>query len=64
MRRLIAATLLAASALPGALHASAASAQAAPAADRLERFVTDVKKDGRLLAAARAFKLEPIVVLQ
>jgi ABC-type amino acid transport substrate-binding protein len=31
---------------------------------RLDRFVADVKKDGRLLAAARAFKLEPIVVLQ
>ena len=31
---------------------------------RLDRFVVDVKKDGRLLAAARAFKLEPIVVLQ
>jgi ABC-type amino acid transport substrate-binding protein len=31
---------------------------------RLDRFVVDIKKDGRLLAAARAFKLEPIVVLQ
>jgi ABC-type amino acid transport substrate-binding protein len=31
---------------------------------RVDRFVADVKKDGRLVAAARAFKLEPIVVLQ
>jgi cyclohexadienyl dehydratase len=31
---------------------------------RLDRFVVDIKKDGRLLSAARAFKLEPIVVLQ
>jgi ABC-type amino acid transport substrate-binding protein len=31
---------------------------------RVDRFVADVKRDGRLLAAARAFKLEPIVVTQ
>jgi ABC-type amino acid transport substrate-binding protein len=31
---------------------------------RVDRFVADIKRDGRLLAAARAFKLEPIVVLR
>jgi len=31
---------------------------------RMERFVADVKKDGRLLDAARRHKLEPIVVLK
>ncbi|MEI7446075.1 MAG: ABC transporter substrate-binding protein [Burkholderiales bacterium] len=31
---------------------------------RVDRFVADIKRDGRLTAAARAFKLEPIVVLQ
>jgi ABC-type amino acid transport substrate-binding protein len=31
---------------------------------RVDRFVADVKRDGRLLAAARAFRLEPIVVTQ
>jgi cyclohexadienyl dehydratase len=31
---------------------------------RVDRFVAEVKRDGRLLAAARAFKLEPIVVLK
>ena len=29
---------------------------------RMERFVRDVKRDGRLLAAAKRHKLEPIVV--
>lgn len=31
--------------------------------ERLERFVAEVKKDGRLLEAARRHKLDPIVVL-
>jgi ABC-type amino acid transport substrate-binding protein len=31
---------------------------------RVDRFVADIKKDGRLLAAARAFKLDPIVIGQ
>jgi ABC-type amino acid transport substrate-binding protein len=31
---------------------------------RVDRFVSDVKRDGRLLAAARSFKLDPIVVTQ
>jgi cyclohexadienyl dehydratase len=31
---------------------------------RVDRFVAAIKRDGRLIAAARAFKLEPIVVLQ
>jgi cyclohexadienyl dehydratase len=31
---------------------------------RVDRFVADIKRDGRLLSAARASKLEPIVVLQ
>lgn len=31
---------------------------------RVNRFVADVKKDGRLLAAARAYKLDPIVLAQ
>ncbi len=31
---------------------------------RIDRFVGNIKKDGRLISAARAFKLEPIVVLQ
>jgi ABC-type amino acid transport substrate-binding protein len=31
---------------------------------RVDRFVSDVKKDGRLLAAARANQLEPIVLLE
>ena len=31
---------------------------------RMERFVADVKSDGRLLAAARRHKLDPIVVLK
>ena len=33
-------------------------------ATRMERFVADVKRDGRLLAAARRHKLDPIVVLR
>ena len=32
-------------------------------AARMERFVADVKRDGRLLSAARRHKLDPIVVL-
>lgn len=28
---------------------------------RLERFVSDVKRDGRLLASAKRYQLEPIV---
>ena len=31
---------------------------------RVDRFVADIKRDGRLTSAAKAFKLEPIVVLQ
>lgn len=31
---------------------------------RVDRFVADIKRDGRLIAAARAFRLEPIVILQ
>ena len=31
---------------------------------RVDRFVADVQRDGRLLEAARAFRLEPIVVTQ
>jgi ABC-type amino acid transport substrate-binding protein len=31
---------------------------------RVDRFVADVKRDGRLLAAARASQLEPIVLLE
>jgi ABC-type amino acid transport substrate-binding protein len=31
---------------------------------RLDRFVSDARRDGRLMAAARRFKLEPIVVQQ
>ncbi len=31
---------------------------------RVDRFVADVKRDGRLVSAAKAFKLEPIVVTQ
>jgi cyclohexadienyl dehydratase len=31
---------------------------------RVDRFVADIKRDGRLSAAARAFRLEPIVILQ
>jgi ABC-type amino acid transport substrate-binding protein len=31
---------------------------------RVDRFVADVKKDGRLVAAARASQLEPIVLLE
>ncbi len=31
---------------------------------RMDRFVADVQRDGRLLAAARAARLEPIVLLQ
>jgi cyclohexadienyl dehydratase len=31
---------------------------------RVDRFVSDVKRDGRLMAAARAFRLEPIVLQQ
>ena len=31
---------------------------------RVERFVADIKRDGRLMAAARAHKLDPIVVPQ
>lgn len=30
--------------------------------DRVERFVSDIKRDGRLLAAAKRYRLEPIVV--
>ena len=32
--------------------------------ERVERFVSDIKHDGRLLAAARRYKLEPIVNLE
>jgi ABC-type amino acid transport substrate-binding protein len=31
---------------------------------RVDRFVADIKRDGRLASAARTFKLEPIVVPQ
>lgn len=31
---------------------------------RVDRFVTEIQRDGRLLEAARAFRLEPIVVTQ
>jgi ABC-type amino acid transport substrate-binding protein len=31
---------------------------------RVDRFVAEIKRDGRLTAAARAFRLEPIVILQ
>jgi cyclohexadienyl dehydratase len=31
---------------------------------RVDRFVADIKRDGRLMSAAKAFKLEPIVVSQ
>ena len=31
---------------------------------RMERFVADIKKDGRLMAAARRHQLDPIVVLE
>jgi cyclohexadienyl dehydratase len=31
---------------------------------RVNRFVADVKRDGRLLAAARTYKLDPIVLLE
>lgn len=31
---------------------------------RVDRFVADIKRDGRLMSAAKAFKLEPIVVPQ
>lgn len=31
---------------------------------RVERFVADIKRDGRLMNAARTFKLDPIVVTQ
>jgi len=31
---------------------------------RVDKFVADIKRDGRLMNAARAFKLDPIVVLQ
>ena len=30
---------------------------------RVDRFVADIKRDGRLMTAARAFKLDPIVAL-
>lgn len=30
--------------------------------ERVDRFVADIKRDGRLRAAARAFRLEPIVI--
>jgi hypothetical protein len=29
---------------------------------RIDKFVADIKRDGRLLNAARAFKLEPIII--
>ncbi len=31
---------------------------------RIDKFVADIKRDGRLLSAAKAFKLEPIVIPQ
>jgi cyclohexadienyl dehydratase len=31
---------------------------------RIDKFVADIKRDGRLLSAAKAFKLEPIVLNQ
>jgi ABC-type amino acid transport substrate-binding protein len=31
---------------------------------RIDKFVADIKRDGRLLTAAKAFKLEPIVITQ
>ncbi len=31
---------------------------------RVDRFVADIQKDGRLLSAARASKLEPIILLE
>jgi len=31
---------------------------------RVDKFVADIKRDGRLLRAARVYKLDPIVVAQ
>jgi hypothetical protein len=31
---------------------------------RVDRFVADIKRDGRLVKAARTFKLDPVVVTQ
>ena len=31
---------------------------------RIDKFVTDIKRDGRLLNAAKAFKLEQIIITQ
>jgi ABC-type amino acid transport substrate-binding protein len=31
---------------------------------RIDKFVVDIKRDGRLLNAAKAFKLDPIIIIQ
>ena len=50
---------------PGTFHvtpyAYALAQGDAPWLARIERFVTDIKRDGRLREAARRHKLEPIV---
>jgi ABC-type amino acid transport substrate-binding protein len=52
---------------PATYHLTPYGYAVAPGDDRwfqrIERFLTDVKKDGRLLAAARRHRLEPIVNL-
>ncbi|MDO8249533.1 MAG: ABC transporter substrate-binding protein [Rhodoferax sp.] len=50
---------------PGSYHVTPYAYAMQPGDDawhaRLERFVSDVKRDGRLLAAAKRYQLEPIV---
>ncbi|MDO8776947.1 MAG: ABC transporter substrate-binding protein [Burkholderiaceae bacterium] len=50
---------------PGSYHVTPYAYAVQPGDDawhaRLERFVSDIKRDGRLLAAAKRYQLEPIV---